>query len=155
MQARAIDERQRAIADEAAREQSMLKGGFIAQNQVEQSAAESTSETARLKQTQAEQRAASLEVGDCALKAPFDGEIASRTVDPGAFVHPGATIVSVVDRDTVRVVVDAPETDFALVHRGAPVQVEMVSLAASVKAAISRRAPKADPATSSTRPARR
>jgi membrane fusion protein, multidrug efflux system len=147
MQARAIDERQRATADEAAREQSMLKGGFIAPNQVEQSAAESTSEKARLQQTQAEARAASLEVGDCALKAPFDGEIATRSVDPGAFVHPGATIVSVVDRRTVRVVVDAPETDFALVHAGAPAQVEVLSLAASVKAAISRRAPKADPAT--------
>ena len=147
MQARAIDERQRAIADEAARERSMLQGGFIAQNQVEQSDAESTSEKARLLETQARARAASLEVHDCALKAPFDGEIATRAIDPGAFVHPGATIVSVVDRNTVRIVIDAPETDFSLVRAGAPVKVEMLSIAASVDATISRRAPKADPAT--------
>ena len=32
---------------------------------------------------------ATLEVNDCVLRAPFDGEIAARSVDPGAFVRPG------------------------------------------------------------------
>ncbi|HLK92902.1 MAG TPA: efflux RND transporter periplasmic adaptor subunit [Polyangia bacterium] len=151
MQARAIDERQRALADEAVRERSMLGGGFIAPNQVEQSSAQSSSEKARLLETRARAQAASLEVRDCALKAPFDGDVATRSVDPGAFVHPGAAIVSVVDRRTVRVVVDAPETDFGLVRAGAPLEVEMLATGAPVEAAISRRAPKADPATRTIR----
>jgi len=37
-------------------------------------------------------------VSDCVLRAPFDGEIATRLVDPGAFVRPGTSIVSVIDR---------------------------------------------------------
>ena len=147
MEAEAIDQRQRAIADEAARERTMLGGGFIAPNQVEQTTAQSTSEKARLMQTQAQAQAAALEVHDCALKAPFDGEIATRTVDPGAFVHPGGTIVSVVDRDTVRVTVDAPEKDFRIVAAGTPVDVTVLATGGSVRAAVSRRAPKADPAT--------
>jgi len=147
MQAQAIDERQRATADEAAREAAMLKGGFIAPNQVEQSAAQSSSERAQLLESKARSRAASLEVHDCALKAPFDGEIAVRSIDPGAFVHPGATIVSVVDRNTVRIVVDAPEKDFNVARVGAPAQIEILSTGVRLAAAVTRRAPQADPAT--------
>lgn len=147
MQAQAIDQQQRAIADEAAREAAMLKGGFIAPNQVEQTSAQSSSERARVLETKAKGVAASLEVHDCALKAPFDGEIAVRAVDPGAFVHPGATIVSVVDRRTVRIVVDAPEKDFGIVAAGTPVRVDVLAAGAALDARVSRRAPNADPAT--------
>lgn len=147
MRARSIQERQRALADEAARQKQMLGGGFISQNEVERTAAQSSSENAHLEETHAQLRMAALEVRDCALKAPFDGEIALRTVDPGAFVHPGATMLSIVDRKTVRIVVDAPEKDFEVVRPGVTVQVTMLSTNARVDAAVSRRAPKADPST--------
>ncbi len=147
MRARAIQEHQRALADEAARQKQMLGGGFISPNEVERTAAQSSSEGAHLEETQAQHQMAALEVRDCALKAPFDGEIAVRTVDPGAFVHPGATMLSIVDRKTVRVVVDAPEKDFDIVRTGVGVQITMLSTNARVDAAVSRRAPKADPST--------
>ena len=66
-------------------------------------------------------RAASLEVNDCVLRAPFDGEVAQRSIDPGAFVRPGTAIVTVVDRSTVRVTADVPEIDFDVVPPGTPV----------------------------------
>ena len=147
MQAQAMDHQQRATADQAAREAAMLKGGFIAPNQVEQTTAQSSSERAQVLETKARSLAASLEVHDCALKAPFDGEIAVRSIDPGAFVHPGATIVSVVDRRTVRIVVDAPEKDFNVAQVGTPVRIDVLSTGAQLVAAVTRRAPKADPAT--------
>jgi membrane fusion protein (multidrug efflux system) len=147
LQAQAIGQQQRATADEAAREASMLKGGFIAPNQVEQTSAQSSAEQSHVLETKARSLAASLEVHDCALKAPFDGEIAVRSVDPGAFVHPGATIVSVVDRNTVRIVVDAPEKDFNVATVGAPVRIDVLATGATLFAAVTRRAPKADPAT--------
>ena len=147
LQAQAIGQQQRATADEAAREASMLKGGFIAPNQVEQTSAQSSAEQSHVLETKARSLAASLEVHDCALKAPFDGEVAVRSVDPGAFVHPGATIVSVVDRNTVRIVVDAPEKDFNVATVGAPVRVDVLATGATLFAAVTRRAPKADPAT--------
>lgn len=125
----------------------MLKGGFIAPNQVEQTSAQSSAEQSHVLETKARSQAASLEVHDCALKAPFDGEIAVRSIDPGAFVHPGATIVSVVDRNTVRIVVDAPEKDFNVATVGAPVRIEVLATGATLFAAVTRRAPKADPAT--------
>jgi RND family efflux transporter MFP subunit len=144
MQAKSVDEHQRATADQAARETTMLKGGFIAPNLVEQTTAQSSSERAQLLETKARLVGASLDVHDCALKAPFDGEIATRSIDPGAFVRPGTTIVSVVDRSRVRVTVDAPEKDFAVARVGAAVRIDMLSTGAKVVAAVSRRAPKAD-----------
>ena len=130
----------------------MLKGGFIAPNQVEQTSAQSSAEQSHVLETKAKGLAASLEVHDCALKAPFDGEIAVRSIDPGAFVHPGATIVSIVDRNTVRIVVDAPEKDFNVATVGTPVRIDVLSTGATLFAAVTRRAPKSDPATATPQP---
>ncbi|MDB5212897.1 MAG: putative Co/Zn/Cd efflux system rane fusion protein, partial [Myxococcaceae bacterium] len=55
--------------------------------------------------------------------------------------------VSVVDRTTVRVVVDAPEKDFEAAQVDTPVNVHMLSTGAEAAAVVSRRAPKADPTT--------
>lgn len=147
MQARAADARRRATADEAARVQTLLDGGFVAPNEAEVKEAQSTSEEAALLESQAKLQSSALAVQDCVLRAPFDGEIGARSVDPGAFVRPGTAIVSVVDRNTVRVVVDAPEKDFDVIAPGTVVSIEMLATGAHVDAPIARRAPRADPST--------
>ena len=145
--ARAISERQRATADEAARVRTLLDGGFVAANDVELKSAQSTAEAAQLVQSRAQQQAAAQSVDDCILRAPFDGEIATRSADPGAFVGPGANIVSLVDRATVRIVADAPEKDFGELAPGVEVRVDLLAINAKLSATISRRAPRADPKT--------
>lgn len=147
MQARALEARHRAIASEAARIQGLLDGGFVSPNEAERKQAESASEEAQLLATQARLVGASLEVNDCVLRAPFTGEIAARTADPGAFVRPGGALVSVVDRTTVRVTGDAPEVDFAAVAPGVPAKVRLLAGGRTVTAPVSRRAPAADGAT--------
>ena len=147
MQARAADARVRAAAHETARLKSLLDGGFVAPNEVEQKNAVSTAEAAQLLESQANVVKTSLDVRDCVLRAPFDGEIGTRSFDPGAFVHPGAAIVSVVDRDTMRVSVDASEKDFGALAPGTMVQIDMLATGTHVSAPISRRAPRADPKT--------
>jgi len=102
---------------------------------------------AELLETNARLLRTRLDVHDCILRAPFDGEIASRTFDPGAFVHPGASIVSVVDRNTVRVTVEAPEKDFDALSPSTQVQIRMLATGTTLSAPISRRAPRADPST--------
>jgi RND family efflux transporter MFP subunit len=147
MQVDAVGARQRASADKAARETLLLAGGFIAPNEVEESTALSASQHAEVLESRARLSSRSLEVRDCVLKAPFDAEIATRTADPGAFVRPGTPIVSLVDRNTVRVTVDAPEKDFALVPVSTPVRIRMLATGAEVLAKVSRRSPRADPRT--------
>jgi len=147
MQVDEVGARQRASADKAAREASLLAGGFIAPNEVEESTALSVAQHAQVLESRARLSSRSLEVRDCVLKAPFDAEIATRTADPGAFVRPGMPIVSLVDRNIVRVTVDAPEKDFGLLPVSTPVRVRMLATGAEVVAKVSRRSPRADPRT--------
>ena len=147
MQAEAIDARQKAIADEAQRTSALLDGGFVSANEVEQKLAQSASEAAQLQAGKAQLARSSLEVNDCVLRAPFDGEVATRDIDPGVFVRPGTALVSVVNRSTVRVTGDAPEVDFAVVAPGTPVKMRFLATKQDYVGVISRRTPAADPGT--------
>jgi RND family efflux transporter MFP subunit len=147
MQARAIEARQRALANEAARVNSLLDGGFVAPNEVEQKLAGSESELAQLMATQAKLAGTSLAVNDCVLRAPFDGEVSARTIDPGAFVRPGNSIVSVIDRSTVRVTAEVPEGDFSFVAPGTPVKIHVLATAQETTGVIARRSPAASDST--------
>ncbi len=144
MQARAIAAEQKAIADEATRTESMLDGGFVSPNEAEQATARSAEQEARLAAEKAELAQASLSVNDCLLRAPFDGEVATRAIDPGAFVRPGTAIVTLVDRSTVRLVADAPETDFDFLKPGTAVRVRVYATGKDVAGTIARRAPSTD-----------
>jgi RND family efflux transporter MFP subunit len=147
MQARALEAHQTALAHEATRVQGLLDGGFVSANEAEQKTAQSASEQAQLLATQAKLLGTALEVSDCVLRAPFEGEIATRTSDPGAFVRPGSAIVSLVDRTVVRVTADAPEADFGVVAPGTVVKIHVISTSKDLVAKIARRAPAADPTT--------
>ena len=146
-QARAIDAKQKALASEAARVNSLLDGGFAAPNEAEQKLAGSESELAELMATQAKLAGTSLAVNDCILRSPFDGEISTRFIDPGAFVRPGTSIVTVVDRSTVRVSADVPEGDFVHVAPGTHVALRMLATAAATSGTIARRSPAANGST--------
>ena len=147
MQARAVAARQEAISHEATRLNGLLDGGFVSPNEAEQKSAQSAAEEAQLLATQAQLLGTSLQVNDCVLRSPFDGEVANRTADPGAFVRPGVSIASIVDRSTVRIVADAPEIDFPLIDPGSPVKLRVLATNQQISASISRRAPAADPMT--------
>ncbi len=147
MQARALDAEQRALTDESRRVTSMLDGGFVSPNEAEQKSAQSSAKQAELLAEKARLVGTSLEVNDCILRAPFDGDVATRAIDPGAFVRPGVSLVSVVDRSTVRMTVDVPETDFGIVVPGSRVRVFLYATGREITALIARRAPAADPGT--------
>jgi RND family efflux transporter MFP subunit len=146
-QARAIEARQEAMAHEASRVGDLLAGGFVSPNEAEQKTAESVSKEAELQSTRARLVRSSLEVDDCVLRAPFDGEVSARTMDPGAFARPGSWVLSVVDRSVLRIVTDVPEVDFANVTPGTPVHVRVLSTGLDLTAKISRRSPAADRST--------
>ncbi len=143
-QARAIDATQQALAHEASRTRGLLDGGFVSPNEAEQKTAQSAAQLAQLEATKAKLAASVLEVNDCVLRAPFDGEISKRSIDPGAFVRPGMSIVNVVDRSTVRMTADAPEIDFDVVAPATKIDVHVFATNKDFTATITRRAPAAD-----------
>jgi RND family efflux transporter MFP subunit len=146
-QARALEARQEAVAHEAARVGGLLDGGFVSPNEAEMKAADSASKHAELGAARARLQRTALEVDDCVLRAPFDGEVAQRAADPGAFVRPGTALVTVVDRSTVRVTADAPEHDLAAVAPGTPVRIRVLPTGDELAGRVSRRSPAADPGT--------
>lgn len=147
MQARALFTTQEAIEKEATRVSGLLSGGYVSPNEVERRTAESASKQAELMAAQARLSRAGLEVDDCVLKSPFDGEISDRSLDPGAFARPGSAILSIVDRSQVRVMIDVPETDFQVVAPETPAQLKILSTGRTLGGRIARRAPAADPST--------
>lgn len=147
MQARSLDARQQAASHEASRVQGLLDGGFVSPNEAEMKTAQSTAEQAQVLSEKAKMLGTSLAVNDCILRAPFDGEVATRTTDPGAFVRPGISIVSLINRNIVRVTADAPEIDFDVVKPQTPVRIHVFATGKDVNATITRRAPSADSAT--------
>jgi len=146
-QARAIDTKQKALASEAARINSMVGSGFAAPNEAEQKIASSESELAQLMATQAKLAGTSLAVNDCVLRAAFDGEISARYNDPGAFIRPGTAIVTVIDRTTLRVCAEVPESDFSYVARGTQVKLHMLATQTETIGTIARLSPAADGST--------
>lgn len=145
--AKSIGERQAALAHQAERMQEMLKGGFASPNEVEQMTARSSSERSELESLRASLTAKSLEVDDCIQRAPFDGEVAERFVDPGAYVRPGMPLCTVLNRNTIRITASAPEADYGVVSPGTPVTIEVPAVGKQLTAPISRRAPGADAST--------
>lgn len=147
MQARALHATQEALAKETGRVSGLLEGGYVSPNEVDRRVADSASKQAELLAANARLARASLEVDDCVLRAPFDGEVADRFLDPGAFARPGSPVLSVVDREQVRIVLDVPETDFAVVEPGSEAKVRFLALGTTMVGKIARRAPAADSAT--------
>ena len=145
--AHAIEERQTAIQHEAERTKEMQQGGFASANELEQLTAKSASEKAEAESMRASLVSRSLEVDDCILRAPFAGEVSERFVDPGAYLRPGNPVATIIDRNQVRIVADAPESDFVVVAPGTPINIEVEATGAKLQAVVSRRAPAADDAT--------
>ena len=146
-QAKALAARQVAVSHEAARTEALLDGGFVSPNEAVQKNAQSTSQIAELAAHVANLTKSALDVNDCIVRAPFDGEVSLRLVDPGAFVRPGTQMIAVVDRSTVRMTADAPESDFDTLAVGAKVTIHIVAIKEDIAATITRRAPSADPGT--------
>lgn len=147
MQARALSATQEAVAKEASRVSGLLEGGYVSPNEVERRTADSASKQAELLAAQARLTRATLEVDDCVLRAPFDGEIADRMLDPGGFARPGVAILTLVDRRRVRILLDVPESDFAVVAPQTPVRMRVLANGQPLAGQVARRAPAADAAT--------
>lgn len=146
-QAHALDAMSTAAENESARVAGLLDGKYVSENEADLKKADAAAKAAQLAALRAQMIGTSLQVDDCVLRSPFDGEIAERTGDPGMFVRPGMAIATVVDRHLVRIAADVPEDDFEAVAPDTPVRLHLLATGRDVVAKISRRAPAADQAT--------
>jgi membrane fusion protein, multidrug efflux system len=145
--AAALEARQSAAQHETNRTKELTAGGFASPNEIEQLSSRAESERSEVESLQASLIDRKIEVDDCILRAPFDGEVSERYVDPGAYLRPGEPVALVLDRNTLRVTADAPESDFAVLTPGVAVEIELEATHQKLAAHISRRAPGADAIT--------
>jgi HlyD family secretion protein len=68
---------------------------------------------------------AEIQLSHCELRAPFQGIIASRNVEPGEVVSPGQEVMSVADLSKVYLKVFVAETEIGRVKPGQPAEVKI------------------------------
>lgn len=126
---RARVERDAAIA-EAARLEPLARDQLISALEIDKqraraNALRATVESAAANETEAQARVRLLErrVVESVVRAPFDGRIAARYVDPGAIISAGARLVRVVQVAPLRVRFEVPEHEVAGLIAGTPLRV--------------------------------
>lgn len=82
------------------------------------------------------------------IRAPVDGVIAVRHVDPGSLSAPGMPIVTITDERTVKIVFQVTEKDLPRIREGMEVQVRVDAFADAVfNGTVALVSPTVDPAT--------
>ena len=105
---------------------------------------------ARAQFSQAEARRDELQINlaNTRITSPVDGFVGSRRLDPGAFIGPNASVLSVVDIHLVRLVANLVERDLHQVQTGMDADVNVDAYAGEVfKGRVAHLAPVLDPAT--------
>ncbi len=91
------------------------------QTQVEQALSQARAAQAQL-------QAANVNLGSTTLRAPVAGRVASKTVQQGQLVQPGARLMSVVPTENLYIEANFKETQLTLMRPGQPVIIEVDAL---------------------------
>lgn len=123
-----------AIAAVGARIRSAESSATEAQVAVEKSRADAESVAARLAVAEAELRSSQVMADYLTLRAPFDGVVSTRDIDPGRLVQSakGANdrpLLTVIQADTVRLFIEVPENDAVLVAPGRKATIRVAAAA--------------------------
>lgn len=143
-------------ADIAKREQGraekLLAAGAIATNVVEMARRTALGAAAALDDAKARLASAQKNLDNTVVKAPYDGIVSERQVNPGDVVAPGAPLVTIVDPSTMRLEGSVPADQLANVRVGAPVSFTVTGYPnRTFTGSISNIYPSADPGTRQVR----
>ncbi|HEV7669610.1 MAG TPA: HlyD family secretion protein [Thermoanaerobaculia bacterium] len=117
----AVNEAERGI--DAAR--AALADARTAPQQVEIANARADSSDARIAQARSALRQAELDLEYCSVKAPVDGVVTRKAIEPGQVVAEGQPLLSLVSLDDVWVVANFKESQLAKLRVGQRVKIEV------------------------------
>lgn len=126
----------------ARRMATLYREGAISEQQNDEAQADLASARAALAQAQAQidaalgsrseagaaLNAAAVPLDEVIIRAPFDGVVLARQVDPGAVVGAGSPIATVQDNAHLELDVSVPEDAVAAIHPGTPLVVNVDAL---------------------------
>ena len=112
----------KAAAGDAAREfartEKLRASGAATERDFDVALAARDRSAAALEQAECDLAAAELDLGECLVRAPFDGVVSAKSRYPGAIVSPSDEIYEFVSVDPLRAVFDVPTTALSLVEPG-------------------------------------
>lgn len=101
---------------------AMLQQRYISQNTYESTESAYAGAVASLKLAEAQGRLAKIDLDDAVIRAPFDGTVARRLVQPGEKVSTDSSIVTLVDLRQMLLEAALPAADIPLVKEGQKVR---------------------------------
>lgn len=119
---------QERAEDEYQRMKRLFESKSLPPNDFHKFEAASKASQEQLNQAVASAKLARKHLSDATLRAPVDGYISRRGVEPGNMASAGVPAFQIVTLDPVEVVVGVPETGIHLVRVGQPVQVHIPAL---------------------------
>jgi RND family efflux transporter MFP subunit len=112
-----------AVAElELANNRRLREKNFIAQTVLDTSASQANAARAALKAAEAEARLASVGLDDATLRAPFDGLVAVRHVEPGEKVSPDTPLLTLVDLSQLELAAAVPVSEVPALRVGQAVR---------------------------------
>lgn len=103
---------------------------------------------AAVEQARAAVALAELQLANTTIRAPMDGVVVQRRVEPGAWTGPGVPLLVLADLDQVKVALEVSEREIARVRPGQPVSVTVDALPGRVfRGRVVRRSELASPRT--------
>lgn len=102
---------------------NLIKKRNIAQNEVDERAAQVKISQAALKRLEADRAAARIELQRHEIRAPFAGVVAEKVSEVGEWVSPGMAVVELVASDQAEIEIPVPQSYFPHLKAGAPVAV--------------------------------
>jgi RND family efflux transporter MFP subunit len=132
---------------EAQRTEALVKGGALAERDLEQ--ARNTVSTAEAQVAAASARRSSVEqqLDDTSIKAPFAGIVSARPASVGDVVSPGTELLTIIDPSSMRLEALVPAEQLSEVRRGAKVRFVIRGVAGEFTGTVDRLNPAADPVT--------
>ncbi len=134
--------------NEAARTEALVRGGALAERDLELARNQVTAIEAQLAAARARERSVWQQLDDTNVRAPIDGVVAERPASAGDIVAPGTAIVTIIDPSSMRLEALVSSDQLAVVRPGADVRFRVRGLSTEVfTGTIDRLSPTADPVT--------
>jgi RND family efflux transporter MFP subunit len=138
-----------AVAErEAERTASLVKGGALAERDLELARTAVTGAQAQLADARARLASVRQQLDDAVVTAPISGVVSGRPVNAGDVVSPGTPLATIIDPSSMMLEASVPSEALAALTLGAPVEFEVRGYPGrTFDAHIERIAPAANPVT--------
>ncbi len=133
---------------EVQRTEALVKGGALAQRELDRAQSQVTAAQAQLNQAKAQLASSKSQLGDATARAPFAGVVARRSVSAGDVVSPGSELYEIIEPSSMRLDASVASDDLSSIEHGKTVDFSVRGYPGQkFTGTITRIAPAADPVT--------